>query len=103
MIYYNSITKKRTDFKYRFKSIFELTFEFGEDFRYTLNMNWGGSMDYLCGSDVQVQNNRLSEIEQSISVTHNFFNYDNRWGIDPRMIIENKSFINYNEKKILVY
>ena len=109
MLYYNSITKKTTEYPYRFKTRNEFEDEFGD--RWYYDINWGyQTMDYLLGVDFEYSTDKeyidgIFDSVGEIPIPRPNRNYD--WYIFRPMLILNDNKMAskqmYNEPKQLVY
>ena len=88
----------KKDWPYRFKTEKEFIKEYGSDWRYSVDFNWEGLMDYLCGTVLEVDypdNINKVDIPSHILECH-------YWSISREMLTKNVPLVpNYKPRKII--
>lgn len=83
-------------YPYRFKTEKEFIFEYGSNWRYIVNFNYQGNMDYLCGKSLPFGEDVMKTI-----IGMGNLRYDG-WSIGHKMITKNrKPMPDYSPRKII--
>lgn len=100
----------KAKFKLRFKTIDELEYQFGNEWRFKRELCWCSSMDYLLGQEIELknyikfidENGNFNMGDYQIMSIPKQYTINGTWKVYKYQIKEIK-LVTYNEKRILVY
>ena len=103
-MYYNNITRKMTEYPYRFKTHEEFVEEFGDGYNNYDNdvdfIGWFTNMDHLFGKDFTLDYETDFDHATECYILGDS---DGSWYVDDTMLVKNENGLDYNKPTKLVY